>query len=67
MLEDKAYKQICDSQQGLIDIMNDHIKSQEKLITVREEQVEYLKTHIGELNKIIDEYRVLLNGVVSQN
>lgn len=67
LLDKKALKQICDAQSNIIDILNEHLSTKDEFLKLRGEQIDYLYTHIGELNKIIDEYRSLFNSVIINN
>ncbi len=60
----KLDKELIRAQELLLEEYRVAINYKDSIIGLKDEQIEYLNNHIIELNKIIDEYKALLQAPI---
>ena len=60
----KLDKELIRAQELLLEEYRVAINYKDSIIGLKDEQIEYLNNHITELNKIIDEYKALLQAPI---
>jgi hypothetical protein len=60
----KLDKELIRAQELLLEEYRVAMNHRDAVLGLKDEQIEYLNNHITELNKIIDEYKVLLQAPI---
>ena len=60
----KLDKELIRAQELLLEEYRVAINSKDAILGLKDEQIEYLNNHIIELNKIIDQYKALLEAPI---
>ena len=60
----KLDKELIRAQELLLEEYRVAMNHRDSIIGLKDEQIEYLNNHITELNKIIDEYKALLQAPI---